>query len=139
MLLRGGAVLVFKAWLGKVKTDEAQLDTAQFDELSDLLFIKTSPFELAERLKVDAHAPTEHIFLLYGNDVYLDRFNSLETAALFVDLGVYDAAFISLRDDHVAKYLIGQGYVSEQQIDELQCALNPLNCADLNPKQNYIA
>ena len=130
MLLRGGAVLVFKAWLGKVKTDEAQLDTAQFDELSDLLFIKTSPFELAERLKVDAHAPTEHIFLLYGNDVYLDRFNSLETAALFVDLGVYDAAFISLRDDHVAKYLIGQGYVSEQQIDELQCALNPLNCAD---------
>ena len=139
MLLRGGAVLVFKAWLGKVKTDEAQLDTAQFDELSDLLFIKTSPFELAERLKVDAHAPTEHIFLLYGNDVYLDRFNSLETAALFVDLGVYDAAFISLRDDHVAKYLIRQGYVSEQQIDELQCALNPLNCADLNPKQNYIA
>ena len=139
MLLRGGAVLVFKAWLGKVKTDEAQLDTAQFDELSDLLFIKTSPFELAERLKVDAHAPTEHIFLLYGNDVYLDRFNSLETAALFVDLGVYDAAFLSLRDDHIAKYLIGQGYVSQQQIDELQCALNPLNCADLNPKQNYIA
>ncbi len=65
MLLRGGAVLVFKAWLGKVKTDEAQLDTAQFDELSDLLFIKTSPFELAERLKVDAHAPTEHIFTVW--------------------------------------------------------------------------
>ncbi len=123
----------------KSKPMTAQLDTSQFDELSDLLFIKTSPFELAERLKVDAHAPTEHIFLLYGNDVYLDRFNSLETAALFVDLGVYDAAFLSLRDDHVAKYLIGQGYVSEQQIDELQCALNPLNCADLNPKQNYIA
>lgn len=139
MLLRGGAVLVFKAWLGKVKTDTAQLDTSQFDELSDLLFIKTPPFELAERLNINAHAPAEHIFLLYGNDVYLDRFNSLETAALFVDLGVYDAAFLSLRDDRVAKYLIGQGYVSQQQIDELQCALNPLNCADLNPKQNYIA
>ena len=139
ILLRGGAVLVFKAWLGKVKTDTAQLDTSQFDELSDLLFIKTPPFELAERLNINAYAPAEHIFLLYSNDVYLDRFNSLETAALFVDLGVYDAAFLSLRDDRVAKYLIGQGYVSQQQIDELQCALNPLNCADLNPKQNYIA
>ncbi|HBG83949.1 MAG TPA: hypothetical protein DDX00_09300, partial [Acinetobacter radioresistens] len=40
MLLRGGAVLVFKAWLGKVKTGQDQLDMTQFDELSNLLFIK---------------------------------------------------------------------------------------------------
>ena len=139
MLLRGGAVLVFKAWLGKVKTGQDQLDTSQFDELSDLLFIKTSPFELAERLGINSHSLQDHIFLMYGNDVYLDRFNSLETAALFVDLGVYDAAFLSLRDDHVADYLKSKGYVTADQIDELQCALNPLFCTDLTPKQNYIA
>ncbi|MGE8540148.1 hypothetical protein [Acinetobacter sp. ANC 3813] len=139
MLLRGGAVLVFKAWLAKVKTGQNQLDTSQFDELSDLLFIKTSPFELAERLGVDANSQQDHIFLMHGNDVYLDRFNSLETAALFVDLGVYDAAFLSLRDDSVAAYLKNKGYVTDDQIDELQCALNPLFCTDLTPKQNYIA
>ena len=139
MLLRGGAVLVFKAWLGKVKTGQDQLDTSQFDELSDLLFIKTSPFELAERLCINSDSLQDHIFLMYGNDVYLDRFNSLETAALFVDLGVYDAAFLSLRDDHVADYLKSKGYVTADQIDELQCALNPLFCTDLTPKQNYIA
>ena len=139
MLLRGGAVLVFKAWLAKVKTGQNQLDTSQFDELSDLLFIKTSPFELAERLGVDANSQQDHIFLMHGNDVYLDRFNSLETAALFVDLGVYDAAFLSLRDDSVAAYLKNKGYVTDDQIDELQCALNPLFCTDLSPKQNYIA
>ena len=55
MLLRGGAVLVFKAWLGKVKTDQDQLDTTQFDQLSDLLFIKTPPQVLADRLNIDAH------------------------------------------------------------------------------------
>ncbi len=139
MLLRGGAVLVFKAWLGKVKTGQDQLDTSQFDELSELLFIKTSPFELAERLGVDVNSPEDHIFLMYGNDVYLDRFNSLETAALFVDMGVYDAAFLSLRDDRVAEYLKAKGYVTDEQIDELQCALNPLFCTDLTPKQDYIA
>jgi len=139
MLLRGGAVLVFKAWLGKVKTDQNQLDKTQFDELSDLLFIKTSPFELAQRLGVHANSDQDHIFLMYDNDVYLDRFNSLETAALFVDLGVYDAAFLSLRDDRVADYLKSRGYVSDEQIDELQCALNPLYCTDLTPKQDYIA
>jgi hypothetical protein len=139
MLLRGGAVLVFKAWLGKVKTGLDQLDTTQFDELSDLLFIKTPPFELAERLGVDANSSQDHIFLMYGNDVYLDRFNNLETAALFVDLGVYDAAFLSLRDDRVAEYLKAKGYVTDEQIDELQCALNPLFCTDLTPKQDCIA
>lgn len=139
MLLRGGAVLVFKAWLAKVKTGQDQLDTSLFDELSDLLFIKTSPFELAQRLGINSHSSQDHIFLMYGNDVYLDRFNSLETAALFVDLGVYDAAFLSLRDDHVADYLQSKGYVTAEQIDELQCALNPLFCTDVTPKQNYIA
>jgi hypothetical protein len=139
MLLRGGAVLVFKAWLGKVKNDDSILDTTQFDELSELLFIKTSPFELAQRLGVNAQSNEDHIFLMYGNDVYLDKFNSLETAALFVDLGVYDAAFLSLRDDRVAVYLKEKGYVTDDQIDELQCALNPLFCADFTPKQDCIA
>ena len=139
MLLRGGAVLVFKAWLGKVKSNQNILDTTQFDELSDLLFIKTSPFELAKRLGVNPNSDQDHIFLMYGNDVYLDRFNSLETAALFVDLGVYDAAFLSLRDDRVANYLKERGYVTEDQIDELQCALNPLFCTDFSSKQDCIA
>ena len=139
MLLRGGAVLVFKAWLGKVKTDQLQLDTTQFDELADLLFIKTSPTLLAKRLTVNPHSPQEHIFLMYDNNVYLDHFNCLETAALFVDLGVYDATFLSLRDDKVANYLIVRGYVTTEQIDELQCALNPLFCTRLNPKQDCIA
>lgn len=139
MLLRGGAVLVFKAWLGKVKNEEDCLDTSQFDQLSDLLFIKTCPHELAQRLHVDPTAPDDHIFLMYDNEVYLDRFNSLETAALFVDLGVYDATFLSLRDDRVAEYLKSKGYVTEEQIDELQCALNPLFCDDFTRKQDYIA
>lgn len=139
MLLRGGAVLVFKAWLGLVKTGELQLDTTKFDELSELLFIKTPPEALAASLNVDPLSKEDHIFLMYGNDVYLDRFNSLETAALFIDLGVYDATFLSLRDDRIAEFLKNKGYVSQEQIDELQCALNPLFYADLTPKQDYIA
>ncbi|TCM59899.1 hypothetical protein EC844_13719 [Acinetobacter calcoaceticus] len=139
MLLRGGAVLVFKAWLGKVKSGENTLDMSQFDELSDLLFIKTAPANLAARLEIDSHADHDHIFLMYGHDVFLDRFNSLQTAALFVDLGVYDAAFLSLRDDRVADYLKSQGYVTQDQIDDLQCALNPLYCGDLIPKQDCLA
>lgn len=139
MLLRGGAVVVFKAWLAKVKTGNNDLDMTQFDELSDLLFIKTPPQTLAKRLGVNAHADYDHIFLMYGNDIFLDRFNSLETAALFVDLGVYDAAFLSLRDDRVAEYLKSQGYVTQEQIDDLQCALNPLGCPDLIAKQDCLA
>jgi len=139
MLLRGGAVLVFKAWLGKVKNEEDCLDTTQFDELSDLLFIKTCPHELAEHLQVDPNNTDEHVFLMYEDEVYLDRFNSLETAALFVDLGVYDATFLSLRDDRVAEYLISKGYVTQEQIDELQSALNPMFCTDVTQKQDYIA
>jgi len=126
MLLRGGAVLVFKAWLGHVKDGENQLDKSQFDELSDLLFIKTRPEQLAQRLNIDS-------------TVFLDHFNSLETAALFVDLGVYDAAFLSLRDDRVAEYLIAKNYVTQEQIDDLQCALNPLYCDSLMPKQDCLA
>lgn len=139
MLLRGGAVLVFKAWLGKVKTGENTLDTVQLDEISDLLFIKTEPHTLAQRLQVNAQADYDHIFLMYGNEVFLDRFNTLETAALFVDLSVYDAAFLSLRDDRVADYLMHRGYVTQDQIDDLQCALNPLFCYDLTPKQDCLA
>lgn len=139
MLLRGGAVLVFKAWLGKVKTGQNTLDMTQFDEISDLLFIKTSPNILADRLKVTVDADYDHIFLMYGNDVFLDRFNTLETAAMFVDLNVYDAAFLSLRDDRVADYLKSKGYVTQDQIDELQCALNPLYCSDVTPKQDCLA
>lgn len=139
MLLRGGAVLVFKAWLGKVKTGENTLDTSQFEEISDLLFIKTEAQSLAQRLAVDPQADYNHIFLMYGNDVYLDCFNSVETAALFVDLSVYDAAFLSLRDDRVAHYLMKKGYVTQEQIDDLQCALNPLFCNDITPKQNCLA
>ncbi|MGE8648639.1 MAG: hypothetical protein ACN6NL_01730 [Acinetobacter sp.] len=139
MLLRGGAVLVFKAWLGKVKNEEDCLDTTQFDELSDLLFIKTCPHELAEHLQVDPNSTDEHVFLMYEDEVYLDRFNSLETAALFVDLGVYDSTFLSLRDDRVAEYLISKGYVTQEQIDELQSALNPMFCTDVTQKQDYIA
>ena len=138
MLLRGGAVLVFKAWLGKVVTGEDQLDMTQFDEISDLLFIKTHPEVLAKRLNVDPQADYDHIFLMYGNEVFLDRFNTLETAALFVDLNVYDAAFLSLRDDRVADYLKSKGYVSQDQIDDLQCALNPLGCPDLMSKQDCL-
>lgn len=138
MLLRGGAVLVFKAWLGKVKTGESVLDTTHFDEISDLLFIRTSPIELAKRLNIDPQASYDHIFLMYGNEVFLDRFNSLETAALFVDLHVYDAAFLSLRDDRVAQYLIERGYVTQDQIDDLQCALNPLYCDNVTAKQDCL-
>ncbi|MDQ8936887.1 hypothetical protein [Acinetobacter rudis] len=139
MLLRGGAVLVFKAWLAKVKTGNNQLDMNQFDELSDLLFIKTAPNVLAQQLNINIDAPYDHIFLMYGDDILLDRFNSLETAALFVRLGVYDAAFLSLRDERVADYLKEKGMVTQDQIDELQCALNPLNCDNLTPKQDCLA
>lgn len=139
MLLRGGAVLVFKAWLGKVKTETDQLDMSQFDELSDLLFLKTEPHALAAHLNVDPLMDEDHIFLMYDNEVYLDRFNCLQTAALFVDLGVYDATFLSLRDARVAHYLKEHGYVTDEQIDELQCALNPLFCSDARPQQSCLA
>lgn len=139
MLLRGAAVLVFKAWLAKVKTGLDQIDMSQFDELNELLFIQTTPLKLAAHLEVDPKSKMEHIFLLHGHDVFLDRFNSLETAALFVELGVYDAAFLSLRDDRVAEYLKSLGYVNQDQIEDLQCALNPLYCDNLSPKQNCLA
>ena len=94
---------------------------------------------LAERLNVDPKSDHDHIFLMFDNIVYLDRFNCLETAALFVDLEVYDATFLSLRDDRVAEYLKSLGYVTEEQIDELQSALNPLFCNELIPKQDCLA
>ena len=95
--------------------------------------------ELANWLMVDVNDPYDHIFLMYDNQIYLDRFNSLETAALFVDLGVYDAAFLSLRDDRVAEYLKSKGYINQEQIDELECALNPLYCDNTMHKQDFLA
>src|SRR5699024_12442393 len=106
---------------------------------SVLTCITTPPLKLSMYLDVNAHVNEDHIFLLYGSDVYLVRFNSLETAALFVYLGVYDAAFLSLRDESVAEYLKEQAYVSQEQIDDLQCALNPLFCTDHTPRQSYVA
>lgn len=138
MLLRGGAVLVFKAWLGLVKTGQLSIDLTQFDELSDLLWIKTKPEPLAKILRVDSEAELEHLFLIYEENVFLERFNSLETAILFSRLGVYDPVFLSLRDEKVAEYFIAQGLVTQEQIEELQCALNPLNCTDQTGKQDYL-
>lgn len=138
MLLRGGAVLVFKVWLGLVKTGQLTIDLSQFDELSDLLWIKTKPEQLAKQLRVDSEANYEHIFLTFEDQVFLDRFNCLETAVLFSRLGVYDPVFLSLRDETVAEFFLAQQLVTKEQIEELQCALNPLNCADQTIKQDYL-
>ena len=32
-----------------------------------------------------------------------------------------------------------KGYVTQDQIDDLQCALNPLYCDSLTPKQDCLA
>ncbi|GAA5018145.1 hypothetical protein GCM10023206_31450 [Acinetobacter puyangensis] len=138
MLLRGGAVLVFKTWLGLVKTGRLCIDLSQFDELSDLLWIKTKPEQLAKQLRVDGEAEYEHLFLTFEDQVFLERFNCLETAVLFSQLGVYDPVFLSLRDETVAEFFLAQQLVTEEQIEELQCALNPLNCADQTSKQDYL-
>ncbi|WP_374295774.1 hypothetical protein [Acinetobacter sp.] len=138
MLLRGGAVLVFKVWLGLVKTGQLGIDLVQFDELSDLLWIKTKPDTLAKALRVDSESKNEHLFLIYEDSVYLDRFNCLETALLFSQLGVYDPVFLSMQDEQVAQFFIEKGLVTEAQIDELECAMNPLNCADQRAKQDYL-
>ena len=61
MLLRGGAVLVFQGLAWSCQTWRNQLDMTQFDELSDLLFIKTPPHQLAERLHVDEKSKTPYL------------------------------------------------------------------------------
>lgn len=126
MLLRGGAVLVFKAWLGKVKTGENVLDLNRFYELADLLWLQSDPIKLAERLGVDPYSDEEHIFLFYHDKVLLDRFNNLATAELFVQLGVYDAALLCISDQRLKQHFLDKNLITEAQIDELSEALNPL-------------
>ena len=138
MLLRGGAVLTFKAWLGLVKTGQLNIDLTQFDEVTDLLWIKTNPEQVAKILRVDSQADLEHPFLVFGNNVFLERCNCLATAELFSKLGVYDPVFLSLRDENIAEHFIRIGLVSPEQIEDLQCALNPLNCDNAVVKQDYL-
>lgn len=126
MLLRGGAVLVFKAWLGKVKTGEDTLDLTRFYELADLLWLQSDPIELAQKLDVDPYANEEHIFLFYQDKVLLERFNNLATAELFVELGVYDAVLLCLSDEKLKQHFLSKGIVTQAQLDDLSEALNPL-------------
>jgi hypothetical protein len=126
MLLRGGAVLVFKAWLGKVKMGEDSLDLNRFYELADLLWLQSDPLLLAQHLAVDPYSDEEHIFLFYHDKVLLERFNNLATAELFVALGVYDATLLCLNDERLKAHFIAKGIVSTAQVDELSEALNPL-------------
>lgn len=138
MLLRGGAVLTFKAWLGLVKTGQLDIDLKQFDEVTDLLWIRTHPEQVAKILRVDPLAELEHPFFIYGENIFLERCNCLETAEMFCKLGVYDPVFLSLRDEKIAEHFIHQGIVSAEQIEELQCALNPLHCDGVASKQDYL-
>ena len=138
MLLRGGAVLTFKTWLGLVKTGQMSIDLTQFDEVTDLLWIRTHPHDVAKILRVDENAELEHIFLMYEDQIFLERCNCLATAEMFCKLGVYDPVFLSLRDEKIAEYFIHKGIVDAQQIEELQCSLNPLNCDDTVIKQDYL-
>ena len=138
MLLRGGAVLTFKAWLGLVKTGQLTIDLTQFDEVSDLLWIRTHPEQVAKSLRVDPQSDLEHAFLIYEENIFLERCNCLATAELFSKLGVYDPVFLSLRDEKIAEHFIKMGLVSAEQIDELQCALNPLNCENMVTRQDYL-
>lgn len=126
MLLRGGAVLVFKAWLGKVKTGEDTLDLTRFYELADLLWLQSDPIALAEKLDVDPYSDEEHVFLFYQDKVLLERFNNLATAELFVKLGVYDAGLLCLSDEKLKQHFLGKGIVTQAQLDDLSEALNPL-------------
>lgn len=138
MLLRGGAVLTFKAWLGLIKTGQLNIDLTQFDEVTDLLWIKTHPEQVAKILRVDPSAELEHIFLTHEDNIFLERCNCLATAEMFCKLGVYDPVFLSLRDEKIADHFIRQGIVSAEQIEELQCALNPLHCDQVATKQDYL-
>ena len=116
MLLRGGAVLTFKAWLGLVKTGQLSIDLTQFDEVTDLLWIRTHPEQIAKSLRVDSQSELEHIFLMYDDNVFLERCNCLASAELFCQLNVYDPVFLSLRDEKIAEYFISKGIVSAEQI-----------------------
>lgn len=135
MLLRGGAVLVFKAWLGKVKTGDDVLDLLYFNELADLLWLRSNPHQLAEKLGVDPYAPCNHLFLIYEDRMLLDRFNTVETAELFVQLGMYDATMLSASDARLRDYFLEHHMVEQEQLDEFLDAMNPLY-SDL-PQQHH--
>lgn len=126
MLLRGGAVLAFKVWLGKVKTGEDSVDLGYFDELADLLWLQTDPYTLAQLFEVDALASHEHLFLFYQDQVLLDRFSNLATAELFVQLGLYDPAFLCLNDAQVRAHFLQKGLITPLQVEELMDSLNPM-------------
>ncbi|ONG40073.1 hypothetical protein BKE30_07845 [Alkanindiges hydrocarboniclasticus] len=126
MMMRGGAVLVFKAWLGKVKTGEDSVDMGYFNELADLLWLQTDPYTLAEQFAIDPLAEHEHLFLFYEDHVLLDRFSNLATAELFVKLGLYDPAFLCLNDEQVREHFVQKGLISQSQVDDLMDSLNPL-------------
>ena len=126
LLLRGGAVLVFKAWLGKVKTGDDVLDLTRFNELADLLWLRSNPYDLAEKLDVNPQDACNHLFLIYEDRMLLDRFNTLETAELFVRLGVYDATMLSANDAKIREYFLEKQLVEQDQLDDLLEAMNPL-------------
>lgn len=126
MLLRGGALLAFKAWLGKVKTGEDCIDLDYFNALADLLWLQTDPYRLAAQFAIDPHAGHEHLFLFYEDRVLLDRFSNLATAELFVRLGLYDPAFLCLNDEQVREHFVQQGLVQPSQLEDLMESLNPL-------------
>lgn len=138
MLLRGGAVLVFKAWLGKVKTGEDELDLGYFHELADLLWLQTDPIVLAQQFNIDPHADYEHLFLFYKDQVLMDRFSNLPTAALFVELGLYDPALLSLNDEKVREYFIEYGLIQQSQVDDLLESLNPLFASTTHAQRKIV-
>ena len=137
MTLRGAPILVFKAWLGKVKTGDDTIDLTQFNELGDLLWLKTNPYELAQQLAIDPNQSDEPLVLFYQDRVLLDRFNNLASAELFVKLGLYDPVFLAMTDDNVRAHFIEQGLVQQQQIDDLMQSLNPF-CGDELESQHHV-
>jgi hypothetical protein len=126
IMLRGGAVLAFKSWLGKVKTGEDSVDMGYFNELADLLWLQTDPYTLAEQFAIDPHASHEHLVLFYEDHVLLDRFSNLATAELFVKLGLYDPVLLCLNDEQVRAHFLQKGLIQQSQLEDLMESLNPL-------------
>ena len=137
MTLRGAPILVFKTWLGKVKTGEDTIDLSLFSELADLLWLQADPYELAEQLAIDTSESDEPLVLFYQDRVLLERFNSLASAELFVNLGLYDPVFLAMTDDRVCAYFIEQGLVCQNQVDDLMASLNPF-CGEEVKSQHYV-
>lgn len=137
MTLRGAPILAFKAWLGKVKTGEDTIDLSYFNELGDLLWLKTDPYDLAQQLSINPNQSDDPLVLLYQDRVLLDRFNNLASAELFVKLGLYDPVFLAMTDDHVCQHFIEQGLVCQHQVDDLMQSLNPL-FTDAEKSQHHV-